>query len=963
MATCPICQTTLVPADPALGLPEHPYMQCPGCGLLRQPSLPAKTYEGPEEGRGDEMSNRDREINRTLAGWLLTWMPVDKGQNVLDVGAKYPYLLHCMKAQRPSLDPLAIDGIPEVIGFGESLGVPAAVVDIERGPFPGSFIDRRWNLINLVHLIEHMYAPVDTLKRLASQLSPEGAIFVRCPTYDVEGIERHMSPHHYTIHVSVFCRTAIWELAKRCGLVVVYEMPIKGGGQTDFVLRKQDIFKQTIGVGLIVKNEERDLPAALDSAAPFADVMCIIDTGSTDGTRDAVWQFCMRHGWNMQDLYRPEDITVLPKNRKTVLFGTFLGASTKDDTGDWKLNSFSEARNEYVAILDRLVDWIFWLDADDIILSPEKVRGLIGAPSDAFNFDIVDREKDHTTAFAHLRLWRAGRGTRYKGACHEYPYLGDGMRILPSGINILHRWDPPTTGEVSETRNLRILRREYESGVRDSRTLFYYANTLRDCQKWDEAISVYREYLDRNEGWHDEKVFAHLYLARCYRFSGNSKEALKTVYQGLALDERFSELWMEGACLYYALKSPKTVAMCIAALQPLPDSSLFVEGNKYRDQPWRILASWYESIGQKESAANAYRQVLAIVPGDRDMEVALERVSPSPKPVPAEEHGTIETILAALPNARPERPAASERPEIHLLRPGAAGDVLCILQCLPALRKAHPDSEIILHTHPSFKGLAMLSPDLDLVYSHDMYPRDTVSLIGYPLKDGWPNCTMSKHLKDYFADELGVPAPKEPVTLKVPSNPMWKAKYVTLHPKAGWSPYKEWPFDRWATIVDWLSREGIKVVQIGGDGDSSIPGATQMRHLSFPESLAVIKGARFHMGIDSWSNHACGGVAPITPAIILFGSTSPQEFGYPQSINIHRPAFACHPCHREYPGMTRHPLPPCPHVWSKMAERHGSPANIPANACWTNENHPCMGDIAVGEVWLHVRSMIDKHWG
>jgi glycosyltransferase involved in cell wall biosynthesis len=47
----------------------------------------------------------------------------------------------------------------------------------------------------------------------------------------------------------------------------------------------------TIGVNIIMKNEEAILPRFLESVLPIIDTYCIVDTGSTDSSREIVKNF------------------------------------------------------------------------------------------------------------------------------------------------------------------------------------------------------------------------------------------------------------------------------------------------------------------------------------------------------------------------------------------------------------------------------------------------------------------------------------------------------------------------------------------------------------------------------------------------------------------------------------------------------------------------------------------------
>src|SRR2546427_10591625 len=87
-----------------------------------------------------------------------------------------------------------------------------------------------------------------------------------------------------------------------------------------------------ISLTMIVKNEERALPACLEAARPWVDEIVVVDTGSTDRTREIAAGFGARvHEWAWRD-------------------------------------DFAAARNE--SLRHTTGDWILALGADEV-LSPE----------------------------------------------------------------------------------------------------------------------------------------------------------------------------------------------------------------------------------------------------------------------------------------------------------------------------------------------------------------------------------------------------------------------------------------------------------------------------------------------------------------------------------------------------------------------------------------------------------------
>ena len=91
-----------------------------------------------------------------------------------------------------------------------------------------------------------------------------------------------------------------------------------------------------ISVCLIVKNEEDVIGRCLESVKGFADEIIVVDTGSSDKTKEFVSKFTDK-------LYDFE----------------------------W-IDDFSAARN--YAFSKAKCDYLFWLDADDVVLPEDVVK-------------------------------------------------------------------------------------------------------------------------------------------------------------------------------------------------------------------------------------------------------------------------------------------------------------------------------------------------------------------------------------------------------------------------------------------------------------------------------------------------------------------------------------------------------------------------------------------------------------
>lgn len=861
-ASCPVCDAT---ADTQRA--GTPYWQCPSCRLWFQTPMPSKVYEAAHETPGDQMSERDRTVNDALAGWLVDEVLAGKPGPSLDVGAKFPYLASRLQAR--GCQAIAIDGIGEVEAFGESLGVMTVQVDFERALLPWL---PKLRLITLVHCMEHLYDPLEAIRKMRRMLADDGRVFIRLPDHGVKGFERDLTPGHFSIHPFFYTYSAILELlAQVAGCFVVERHSALEPGQRDLVLRP--ITKApTIALGMIARNEERDIPKAMRTFGAAVDSGVLIDTGSTDATLE-VASAAFPH---------------------TLWHEVYTGASTRDDDGTWKLQDFSKARNRFVERIeaDHAADWLVWADADDELLSPEALRrAKYDWSADVFGCWI---QSGGSTWITH-RMWRTGLGIRFRGRCHEYPVI-DGKRLgMHEDVLILHD-AAPGAGEDSNARNLRMLTAEWADEP-SPRTAFYLANTHRDAGRWDEAIAWYGRRIDFGEGFRDEYLFSRLYRGRCQRSAGRPDAADADLAISAELAPDWMEFVMERAhCAYSRGDHPRAIELASRAIgRPVPPTPLWREVDKYTDGPLRLISWCYEHQGKLAEALDfGERAKAAIGRPDVEWDQRLARLAASTGPFVA----------------------TRKQAAIALCRPGAIGDVLMTLNLIPALREANPGLAVHYFCDPRIGapdalGRVMLAAGVDLVLDsagfgqwQSMYAR-AVSLVGYPLADGYPEKPMRRHLLQYFGAELGLEVGDLPaLTLPRPPRPAIApaGDYATLQITAGWSRYKQWPRERWDEVTAALP---FPVIEL-----------TEAATPKLADAIALVANARMHLGIDSFANHLTnffwtdqhGGRR--VPGVILWGSTQASAAGYPHNVNLSL-GLACQPCFRESPQISRQPRGPC----------------------------------------------------
>lgn len=365
------------------------------------------------------------------------------------------------------------------------------------------------------------------------------------------------------------------------------------------------------------------------------------------------------------------------------------------------------------------------------------------------------------------------------------------------------------------------------------------------------------------------------------------------------------------------------IGYCLQALDaPIPPTQLWRERNKYTDQPARMISWCYEHLGYLETALH-----WAVTAREKigDPDASWE-----------------------------ERIARLEKPRIALSRPGAIGDILMTLNLIPHFRAKYPGHSIhyfcdagigaMLKGIMKAAGVDIAENSVDFNFRQNEFSK-CFNLIGYPFHEGYPEKPMRQHLINYFAEELGL-GEIDPLVIPVPTRLAGlPERYATLQPRALWSAYKNWPFDRWERVLEACS--DIPVYQIGARGEPPIPGA---RHdflgTTMSNAISLVANARLHLGVDSFANHLTffrwGGRQ--VPAVILWGSTQPTAAGYAHNSNLSL-ALWCQPCFREDPKRTRVPRGPCVN---------------PAGQHYENPCHACMAGLHVDLVVEELRRLWAK---
>jgi GT2 family glycosyltransferase len=345
----------------------------------------------------------------------------------------------------------------------------------------------------------------------------------------------------------------------------------------------------TVSVALIAKNEERVLGRCLDSLRGAVDEIVVVDTGSTDATKEIARQY---------------------------------GAVLYDFP--W-IDDFTAARQ--FALDQATGDWVFWVDADDVVLNADRIKPLAAeAPTEVTGFYwryVLSRDQagQPTFQFWRERLVRNDGSFRWAGRVHEVLVAQrSGETVHSEEVVVEHHPEPDQGRDPSQPgRNLRILEAEYEEkqGELEPRMLFYLGREYADHGKSDKAIEVLERYLTVG-AWADERYAAQTLIADLHRNAHRYEQALDANLAALKIYPRWPDAYFGLARTYYFLEHwPNVIYWTdLGRALPPPETLLFVNPADYQ-HAWIIYyTNALYRTGELRAALDWTNRALELDPGN-----------------------------------------------------------------------------------------------------------------------------------------------------------------------------------------------------------------------------------------------------------------------------------------------------------------------------------------------------------
>ncbi len=345
--------------------------------------------------------------------------------------------------------------------------------------------------------------------------------------------------------------------------------------------RKEEV---ELSLCMIVRNEEQNLTRCLESVKEAVDEIVILDTGSTDRTReiaakytDRIWEYA----W-------------------------------QDD--------FAAARNASFAHASK--PFVMWLDADDVVSAQdigrlkalkEQLHGGVDAVMMPYYYAFAQDGRP-SLIFDRERIVRREAGFVFEGAVHEAMAVSG--HVIRAEIPIRHMGQH---AEESCRRNLAIYERRLEKGmVMSARDTYYFARELMAAGAYERAEQTFLRFLQM-DAWRENHIDAFISRGECLLRLGRRKEAKRAFLSALEADApRAQALCALGGCfmeegnLNAAALWYRAALLCGAPEDPCA----FDVPEAYGYVPLMQLCVIYARMGDDAEAAKMNEQALLLRPGD-----------------------------------------------------------------------------------------------------------------------------------------------------------------------------------------------------------------------------------------------------------------------------------------------------------------------------------------------------------
>lgn len=340
-----------------------------------------------------------------------------------------------------------------------------------------------------------------------------------------------------------------------------------------------------ICVYAIAKNEEKFVNRFVDAAAE-ADCICVLDTGSEDGT-----------------------VRLLEDRGVTV---------RQEAVDPWR---FDEARNRSMELIPADADIAVSVDLDEVLSKGwrERLESAWKEDTELARITCVTSRNGDGSPGTSFLIGKAHKPGlfRWKYPVHEVLVRADGKPVSNTvdAPEVVKEHLPDKT--KSRGSYLPLLELAAEENRSDPRCAHYLGREYMYYRRWEDAIRELERYLKLpGATWTEERAATMRYLAECCLWSSRQKLALRWAIRAMAEDPDRRENWYEmEKAAYYLGKWDGVVFAGSQCIQRTERSGTCInDAEAWGAAPWDLLSIGLWHTGNKAGAINAAKKAVELEP-------------------------------------------------------------------------------------------------------------------------------------------------------------------------------------------------------------------------------------------------------------------------------------------------------------------------------------------------------------
>ena len=349
-----------------------------------------------------------------------------------------------------------------------------------------------------------------------------------------------------------------------------------------------------ICVYAICKNEEKFIDRWYESVKD-ADYICVLDTGSTDGTIEKL---------KLHNIIYDQKVI-----------------------SPWR---FDVARNESLKLVPSDTDIFVCLDLDEILSIGwiDEIKKIYNENITRFYYKFVwNYNEDGSEGIVFFGEKIHGRGYQWKYPVHEILTKVDGTPEVRAevGICIEHHAD----NTKSRSNYLPLLEVAYSENPEDDRTVHYLGREYFFYGQWEKAIEILKLHLTlRNSMWGAERATSIRYIAKAYFSLGQVDNGELWAYRAIAEAPEYRESYMGIIEYLYESKQWKYLIYYINLALSIKERPMayLCEPKSWSEYLNDVLSVAYWNVGNKTESLRQCQLALEMKPNDMRLKNNLETI-------------------------------------------------------------------------------------------------------------------------------------------------------------------------------------------------------------------------------------------------------------------------------------------------------------------------------------------------